>query len=441
MFFDYYTKGGLNLVKNFFDMDKNELLKNYEGLLKDYENFKSKNLKLDMSRGKPSSQQLDLSMRMLDELNSKSDFKTNSGLDVRNYGVCDGIPEIKEFIFEITGLNKDDFIVGGNSSLSMMFDAISFFMTHGTGGYEPWGRQGKIKFLCPAPGYDRHFAITEYFDMELITVPMTPKGPDMDFVENAVQNDPLIKGIWCVPKYSNPQGVTYSDDTVRRFAKLKPAAPDFKIFWDNAYFVHDLTEKSISLLNIMDECRKYGTEELPLIFFSTSKITFPGAGIAFMACRGKNLTDFKKMYSIQTVGFDKINQLRHLKFLKDKTTLYSHMKKHREILKPKFNMINNHLKSEFKNNPILFWNEPKGGYFISVDTVSGCAKRVVQLCKEAGVILTGAGATFPYGKDPNDSNIRLAPTYPSEVELKEAIFLFCLCVKLAFLEKQIKPFE
>lgn len=427
-------------MKNFFEMDKNELLKEHDELSKEYEEFKKKNLKLDMSRGKPSPEQLNLSMEMFDILNSKSDFKTKSGLDVRNYGVCDGIPEMKEFIADATGLDKEDFIIGGNSSLGMMFEAISFFMTHGAGGNEPWSKQGKIKFLCPAPGYDRHFAITEYFGMELVTVPMTPDGPDMDFVESAVQSDPAVKGIWCVPKYSNPQGITYSDDTVKRFAKLKPAAPDFRIFWDNAYFVHDLTESSVPLLSIMDECHKNGTEELPLIFYSTSKITFPGAGIAFMACRGRNLSDFKKMYNIQTVGFDKINQLRHLEFLKDKNTLYNHMKKHREILKPKFDMIINRLKTEFGNNPILLWNEPKGGYFISVDTPSGCAKRVVQLCKEAGVILTTAGATFPYGNDPNDSNIRLAPTYPSQKELSEATDLFCLCVKLVFLEKRLKSF-
>ncbi len=428
-------------MKNFLDMDKNQLLKEYDELSKEYKNFKNKNLKLDMSRGKPSPEQLDLSLGMLDVLNSGSDFKTKSGLDVRNYGVCDGIPELKEFIAELTGLNKNDFIVGGNSSLGMMFGAISFFMTHGAGGNEPWSKQGKIKFLCPSPGYDRHFAITQYFKMELVTVPMTPEGPDMDFVENAVKNDPAVKGIWCVPKYSNPQGVTYSDDVVKRFASLKPAAPDFRIFWDNAYFVHDLTETEASLLNIMNECCKYDAEELPLIFYSTSKITFPGAGVAFMACRGKNLSDFKKMYSVQTVGFDKINQLRHLRFLKDKSTLYNHMKKHREILKPKFDMIINRLKNEFENNPILFWNEPKGGYFISVDTVSGCAKRVVELCKNAGVILTEAGATFPFGKDPEDSNIRLAPTYPCANELEEAIDLFCLCVKLAFAEKQIRLFS
>ena len=259
-------------MKSFFNMSESELLKEHKTFSKDYEEFKNKNLKLDMSRGKPSPEQLNLSMKMLDTLNSKSNFKTNSGIDVRNYGFCDGISEIKEFIAEVTGLKKDDFIVGGNSSLSMMFDAISFFMTHGAGGNEPWANQGKIKFLCPSPGYDRHFAITEYFGMELITVPMTLAGPDMDFIENIIKDDPKIKGIWCVPKYSNPQGITYSDETVKRFAKLKPAAPDFRIFWDNAYFVHDLTENPVSLLNIMDECHKYGNEELPLIFYSTSNV-------------------------------------------------------------------------------------------------------------------------------------------------------------------------
>ncbi len=424
-------------MKNFLKLNKDELLGEYQNLLKEYEQFKTKKLNLNMSRGKPGAEQLDLSVKMLDVLNSNSKFTTDSGIDVRNYGNCDGLPEMKKFISEVTGIDENNFIIGGNSSLSMMFDAISFFMLHGYDGCKPWCKQGKIKFLCPAPGYDRHFAICEYFGMELITVPMTESGPDMDYIESIVKEDPQVKGIWCVPKYSNPQGITYSDETVKRFAALKPLAKDFKIFWDNAYFVHDLTENAIPLLNIFDECKKQKNENLPIMFLSTSKITFPGDGIAFMACMGKNLIDFKKMYSVKTVGFDKVNQLRHLKFLKDKSYLLNHMKKHREILKPKFNMILKKLEEEFKFNPILRWNCPKGGYFISVDTVDGCAKRTVELCKNAGVILTAAGATFPYGKDDKDTNIRLAPTYPTESDLQLAITLFCLCVKLAYLEKNL----
>lgn len=426
------------MVKNFLNLSKEECFKEYTLLLKDYENFKSQNLKLDMSRGKPESRQLDLSLKMLDEFNSNSDFISVDGIDVRNYGVCDGLAEMKKFISEVTGTYENNFIVGGNSSLSMMFDAISFFMIHGSNGCEPWGKQEKIKFLCPSPGYDRHFSICEYFGIEMIPVKMNETGPDIDFIEESVQNDPCVKGIWCVPKYSNPQGVVYSDEVIKRFAKLKPAAKDFKIFWDNAYFVHDLTEEKVSILNILEECQKNKNEELPLVFYSTSKITFPGAGIAFLACMGKNLENLKKMYSVKTVGFDKINQLRHLRFLKNKFNLYNHMQKHRDILKPKFDMVINLLESEFRDNPILKWNVPKGGYFISVDTYPHCAKETFRLCKEAGVKLTNVGATFPYGEDPSDSNIRLAPTYPNIDDLKLAVELFCLCVKIAFLKNRIE---
>lgn len=422
-------------MKNFLKLSKEESLEEYKLLLQNYEKIKSQNLKLDMSRGKPESRQLDLSLKMLDEINSESEFITQSGVDVRNYGVCDGLPEMKKFISEVTGTDENNFIVGGNSSLSMMFDAISFFMIHGACGCKPWAKQEKIKFLCPSPGYDRHFAICEHFGIEMIPVKMNENGPDMDFIEKSVQNDFCIKGIWCVPKYSNPQGITYSDEVIKRFARLKPKAKDFKIFWDNAYFVHDLTDEKTSIINILQECKKNGNEELPLVFYSTSKITFPGAGVAFLACNGENLTNLKKMYTVKTVGFDKINQLRHLKFLKDKSNLYDHMQKHRKILKPKFDMITDLLKGEFENNPILKWNVPKGGYFVSVDTYPNCAKEVVRLCKEAGVKLTCAGATFPYGTDPLDSNIRIAPTYPNIDDLKAAMELFCLCVKLAFLKK------
>lgn len=427
-----------NLNNNFFKMSKQELMNVHQELTREYESFLEKKLSLNMARGKPGADQLDLSMKMLDILNSSSDFKSEDGIDCRNYGINDGLPEMKRFISEATGISPQNFIVGGNSSLSMMYDAISHFFTHGSDGELPWGRQGKIKFLCPSPGYDRHFAICEYFGMELITIPMTESGPDMDMVEQYVSSDESVKGIWCVPKYSNPQGITYSDETVRRFANLKPAAKDFKIFWDNAYFVHDLTEETTPLLNIIDECKKNGNEKMPLVFFSTSKITFPGSGIAFMACEGENLSVFKKMYSIKTVGFDKLNQLRHLRFLKDKESLLAHMKNHRDILAPKFDLVIKFLNEEFSQNPILSWKKPKGGYFVSVDTYPGCAKRVVELCKKCGVILTNAGATFPYGKDLKDSNIRLAPTFPNINELKVAMEVFCLCVKIAFLESYFK---
>lgn len=427
-----------NLNNNFLKMSKQELLSEHKRLTKEYESFLEKELNLNMARGKPGSEQLDLSMKMLDVLNSDSDLKSENGIDCRNYGVNDGLPEMKKFISEATGISPENFIVGGNSSLSMMYDAISHFFTHGSDGELPWGRQEKIKFLCPSPGYDRHFAICEYFGIEMITIPMTKTGPDMDIVERYVSSDKSVKGIWCVPKYSNPQGITYSDETVKRFANLKPAAKDFKIFWDNAYFVHDLSDETVHLLNIINECKKNGNEKLPLVFFSTSKITFPGAGIAFMACLGENLSAFKKMYSIKTVGFDKLNQLRHLRFLKDKKSLLNHMKNHRNILNQKFELVIKFLDKEFSDNPILSWEKPQGGYFVSVDTYPGCAKKVVELCKKCGVILTNAGATFPYGKDPKDSNIRLAPTFPSIKELKTAMEVFCLCTKIVFIEGCLK---
>lgn len=424
-------------MQNYFELSYEELTKTYSHLINCYENFKSQNLKIDISRGKPASEQLDLSLGMLDVLSSNSDLTSRDGVDMRNYGICDGIPEMKEFISNLSGIAAEKFIVGGNSSLGMMFDAISYFMIKGARGCEPWIKQGKVKFLCPSPGYDRHFAISEYFDMDMITIPMNSGGPDMDLIEDLVAKDDMIKGIWCVPKYSNPQGITYSDETVRRLAALQPAARDFKIMWDNAYFVHGLCEDDDKLLDIMSECEKNANENMPLIFFSTSKITFPGAGVAFMACGGENLKLFKKMYSVKTVGFDKLNQLRHLRFLKDKSGVLEHMKKHRQILKPKFDMIIDLFSKEFKDNPIITWINPKGGYFISVEVCRHCAKRVVELCKNAGVILTKAGATFPYGEDPDDSNIRIAPSCLDCAELKVAMELFCLCVKLAFVEMKL----
>lgn len=418
--------------KNAGNLATSKLFEEYE---KKYNEFKSKNITLNMARGKPCTNQLDLSTPMLSCLKNSSDLISNDNIDCRNYGNMDGIPEIKELISNVTSIKKENFIVGGNSSLSMMFDTISCFMIHGVQGGTPWLKQNKIKFLCPSPGYDRHFAMCEYFGMELITIPMTKTGPDMDMVESLVLNDSTIKGMWCVPKYSNPQGITYSPETVKRIANLKPSAKDFRIFWDNAYFVHDLEEDE-ELLNIMDECEKAGNPELPILFFSTSKITFAGSGIAFMACANGNLKQLKKNYSFKTVGFDKINQMRHVKFLKSPENLLNHMKKQSEILKPKFKAVIDILEEEFKNHKeMLQWEKPKGGYFISVNTSTGCAKEVVSLCKEAGVILTNAGATFPYGVDPLDRNIRIAPTYPSLNELKSAMRLFCLVVKMVYIKK------
>nr|WP_319488201.1 aminotransferase class I/II-fold pyridoxal phosphate-dependent enzyme [uncultured Caproiciproducens sp.] len=422
----------------FLSMSDSELLNVKADLQNRYNQFKAQGLKLNMARGKPATDQLDLSMKMLDTLNSGSDMHSSTGDDCRNYGLPDGLPELRKLFAELMGVDDHNILVGGNSSLNMMFDAVSCAMTHGFAGCEPWGKQGNIKFLCPSPGYDRHFAITEYFGFELITVPMLATGPDMDVVEKLVANDTAIKGIWCVPKYSNPTGITYSDETVRRFAALKPAAKDFKIFWDNAYCVHDLTDTPDTLLNLWQECRKSRNIDLPIFFASTSKITFPGAGIAAMGASESNLTVLREHYSFQTIGPDKLNQLRHIYFFKNLNGIMDHMAKHRALLEPKFKTVIGKLESELGDKGVANWTDPNGGYFISVDVLDGCAKRVVSLCKEAGVTLTGAGATYPYGKDPNDRNIRVAPTYPPVAELDQAMNLFCICVQLAAAEKLLK---
>lgn len=423
---------------NYLKLNKNELLIEKEKILKEYESLKSYNLNLNMARGKPSPAQLNLSKELLNCVNSNFDCISNSGIDCLNYGILEGIPEIRHLFAPILGVDENQIIVGGNSSLSMMFDTISFFMLHGISGLKPWIQQKKIKFLCPSPGYDRHFAILDYFNIEPIIITMKNDGPDMDTVEDLVSNDNTIKGIWCVPKYSNPQGITYSDNIVKRFAALRPIAKDFRIFWDNAYAIHDLTDEPSHLLNIMDECKKNGTEDLPLIFCSTSKITFAGGGIAFLGASKNNIDSIKKMYSFKTIGFDKINQLRHARYFKDYNGLINHMKKHREILKPKFDIVISFLKSEFKDNNIISFTEPNGGYFISVNVINGCAKRVVELCKNVGLTLTNAGATYPHGFDKNDSNIRIAPSYPKLDELKKAMSVFCICVKLATVEKLLE---
>ncbi|MCI6505668.1 MAG: aminotransferase class I/II-fold pyridoxal phosphate-dependent enzyme [Ruminococcus sp.] len=421
---------------NYSEMTKEQLLNEKSALEKQYEDYKAMNLKLDMSRGKPSTEQLNISSRILDILTSTSDCSTEKGFDCRNYGLMDGITEIKPIFAQMMQVDPDMIMVGGNSSLNMMFDTISLFMTKSpVEGEKPWLEVKNRKFLCPAPGYDRHFGITEYFGFEMITIPMTSEGPDMDMVEKLVAEDDSIKGIWCVPKYSNPQGITYSDETVKRFANLNPKAKDFRIFWDDAYCVHDVTETPDKLISLMDECKKTGKTDLPIIFCSTSKITFPGSGVAAMAADENNMKVIKEKYKYQTISFDKVNMLRHILFFKDIDGVKAHMDKHKSILKPKFDIVLKHLKESVGPTGVATWFEPNGGYFVAVDVMEGTAKKVVQLCKEAGVVLTGAGATYPYGNDPKDSNIRIAPSYPTLDELEKATEIFCVATKLAAVNK------
>ena len=419
---------------DFTKLPKPELEKTKRELEESYRRFQAKRLNLNMARGKPAPDQLALSAGMLDVLNSQSKLTASTGEDCRNYGLPDGLPELRRLFAQMMEVDAGHVMVGGNSSLNMMFDTVACGMTHGFAGCKPWGRQEHLKFLCPSPGYDRHFQVTEYFGFDLVTIAMTPAGPDMDAVEAAVR-DPAVKGMWCVPKYSNPTGVTYSDETVRRLANLKPAAEDFRIFWDNAYCVHDLTEKTDSLLSLWEECEKAGTLESVFFFCSTSKVTFPGAGIAAMACADGNYAVIRRKNSFQTIGPDKLNQLRHLYFLKDFDGVKAQMAKHRALIAPKFRAVEEKLESQLAGKHIASWSNPRGGYFISVDVLPGCAKRVVSLCAEAGVKLTGAGATFPYGTDPDDSNIRVAPTFPPIGELEQAMDLFCIAVQLAAAEK------
>lgn len=421
------------------EMSKEQLLAEQENLKNAYQEFQKKGLTLNMSRGKPSADQLNLSMSMLDILKKDDILIDESGTDTRNYGLLDGIPEAKRLFSQVLNVKPEEIIIGGNSSLNMMYDTVSRAMFFGfVDSEKPWKDYSNIKFLCPVPGYDRHFAICELFGIEMIPIPMTSTGPDMDLVEKYVAEDETVKGIWCVPIYSNPQGITYSDETVRRFACMKTAAKDFRIFWDNAYNVHHLTDTPDTLLDLFQECKKIGTEDRVLMFASTSKISFPGAGIASFAASVRNLEYIKKQMSIQTIGFDKIKQLRHVKFFQNLAGIEAHMQKHRAILQPKFDVVLEALDRELAPLKIANWNKPNGGYFISLDTLDGCAKRVISLCKEAGVEMTPAGATYPYGKDPHDSNIRIAPTYPPVEELKQAVELFCICVRLASVEKLLK---
>lgn len=426
-------------MKAYDEMSREELLTLKEELEGQYEAAKAKGLKLDMSRGKAASAQLDMEMDFFDVINSSSDVKTQAGVDCRNYGLLDGIPEAKKLMADMMGVSENQVIVCGNASLSLMYDIVARSMIFGVMGSTPWCKLDKVKFLCPVPGYDRHFAITEHFGIEMINIPMTEQGPDMDLVEEYVNNDPAVKGIWCVPKYSNPQGYTYSDEVVRRFAALKPVAPDFRIFWDNAYAIHFLyEEKDEELLEILAECEKAGNPDMVYEFCSTSKVTFPGGGISAIASSEGNLSYIKKAMTIQTIGYDKLNQLRHVKYFKDINGMKEHMKKHAAIVCPKFEAVLDVLEKELGGLGLGSWTKPVGGYFISFETMEGCAKAVVEKCKEAGVVLTGAGATYPYKKDPKDSNIRLAPTFPSSEELSMATDLFVLCVKLVSVEKLLE---
>lgn len=426
-------------IMQYNDMSKEELLALKESLNKEYAEAKAKGLSLDMSRGKPSAKQLDVSLGLLDTINSSSDLKTLDGTDCRNYGVLDGIPEAKKLMADMMGTTPDHVIVYGNASLNIMYDQVSRAYTHGILGNTPWCRLDKVKFLCPVPGYDRHFAITERFGIEMINIPMSESGPDMGMIEEYVSKDASVKGIWCVPKYSNPQGYTYSEETVKRMAALKPAAEDFRIFWDNAYVIHDLyDDKKDDIADIISECEKAGNPDMVFEFASTSKVSFPGSGIAALATSANNIADIKKQLTIQTIGHDKINQLRHVRFFKDINGLKEHMRKHAEFMRPKFEAVEEVLNKELGGLGIGSWTEPKGGYFISFEAMDGCAKAIVAKCKEAGVKLTGAGATFPYGKDPKDSNIRIAPSFPTPEEMKQAADLFVLCVKLVSVEKLLE---
>lgn len=415
-------------------MTKEELASFKSENEKRYSDFKAQGLCLNMARGNPCKEQLELSVDML-RVFDDGNFVSECGTDVRNYGVPDGIPEAKKLFSDMIGVGTDEIIIFGNSSLNAMYWTVQCAFNKGVLGSKPWSEYDKVKFLCPVPGYDRHFKVTEFFGVEMINIPMTASGPDMDMIESLVEKDDTIKGIWCVPQYSNPDGICYSDETVKRFAALRPAAKDFRIFWDNAYCIHHLTDKPKCILNILDEAKNAGNENIVYIFGSTSKITFPGAGVAVMGASRENVDELKKYLGISIISYDKMNQLRHVRFFGTFENMLEHMKKHMSIIAPKFRLVCDKLEKEIAPLGIGQWTTPQGGYFISFNAPAGCAKRIVQLCSEAGVTLTGAGATFPHGIDPEDKNIRLAPTYPSVEDLGKAMDLFVICVKIAAAEK------
>ncbi len=422
---------------NYSCMSINELKEALAENKKKYDEYKAMGLKLDMSRGKPGADQLDLSEQMLSCISSNKDCFTDKKFDCRNYGLVDGLDDAKRIFSSIIGVPWENIIVGGNSSLNLMYDAMVRCMLFGVyGGNGPWIKQGKVKFLCPVPGYDRHFKICESLGIEMINIDMTETGPDMDQVYEAIK-DPAVKGIWCVPKYSNPDGITYSDETVRKFATMKPASPDFRIFWDNAYVVHDLYDDGDVLLNLYEECVAAGNPHLPFIFTSTSKITYPGSGVSALGTSAENNAHIKSIMQVQTIGHDKMNMLRHVKYFKDGDGIRQYMKKHAEILRPKFECVLTTLEKELGAHGFANWKKPKGGYFVSLNVEDGTAKATVELAKEAGVVLTDAGATFPYKKDPDDKNIRIAPSFPPVEELQLAMDIVCVCAKITCLEKLI----
>lgn len=429
-------------MKPYQEMTKEELLQEKTQLDKEYKKYQMRGLQLDMSRGKPSAEQLDISMGMMDVLHSGENLACEDGTDCRNYGVVDGIYEAKVLLGDMIECNPDNIIIYGNSSLNIMYDTVVRSMVKGVNGSVPWCRLDKVKFLCPVPGYDRHFKITEMFDIEMVNIPLRDDGPDMDLVEQYVNQDASVKGIWCVPKYSNPTGISYSDEVVKRFANLKPKAEDFRIFWDNAYCIHHLyDEPQDEILNILDECEKAGNPNMVYIFGSTSKVSFPGSGVSAIATSLENMDFIKKFMTTQIIGHDKINQLRHVRFFKDMDGLREHMRKHAALLRPKFEAVLGILEKELEGLGIGSWTKPKGGYFISFESVPGCAKTIVAKCKQLGMVLTDAGATYPYGRDPQDSNIRIAPSFPTPEEMVEATKIFVLCVKLASVEKLLADMD
>lgn len=420
----------------YWERTQEELRRELAAVQKEYEELKAKGMKLNMARGKPGKAQLDLVSDML-RIIAEPDDCISDGLDVRNYGELTGLPAAKRLFADILGCKPEECFVGGNASLQLMYDTVSKAFTHGLlHSEQPWSRLERVKWLCPAPGYDRHFKISQSFGFEMITVPMTPTGPDMDMVEKLVR-DPEVKGMWCVPKYSNPDGIIYSDETVNRIAKLKPAAPDFLLMWDNAYCVHEFEGDFVPFADILTLCREAGNPDMVFEYASTSKITFPGGGISVMAASVDNLKYMEKLATIQIISYDKVNQLRHVKYLRDKEHTLELMKKHADIVSPKFCCVLRHLEEQIAPLDLATWQRPKGGYFVSVNTLPGLAKRTLALCREAGVTMTGAGATFPYGIDPNDSNIRIAPTMPPVEELECAMEIFCVCLRMAALEKLI----